>query len=332
MQSCIMTIDFYESSKNILGQGAGARKGGSMKKKALYQVDRYEDWYMNFKCTPYEDEAYMLLNEMIDSYSVPEDPMLTHLREQRSSIELQMNKLDIERLRMKPKADVEVVVKLSNTPLVKKSYHMSDEIKDYLEKFDGCELEPEAIRLCREYISVYKQLEELEKKEFQKYEFQDDIQERMDALTMRKLENDTMDSISPMVDLGDMGQGLMDLMHNVDMNDFQEPIVDPFPSIMAKEYEKSDIEDRSNYSVEELGKDREDLDPALVEDLIKFECGQKVSLSKEFVRNSWYGEAGVSIPSGTSGVVDNAFDEHGDYYTVFFEGFGMTRVPASYLK
>jgi hypothetical protein len=264
-------IDFYEAEHEVLGQGAGSEtikknkpKGKeSMKKLSFYPVECHEDWLMSFKDTPFEDDAFILVERLIDYEHkfFNEDDFMKGLNDRKDNIINQANKLDLQRLRMSPKKDVEVIVKINR----KRSFGDGGlDIEKYLSKFDGCELEAEALQLMQELISVTKQINEFNSKETY---YSDDyglIMKEMDDLLFKKIEWENFDMFN-MVEMSPIEQELSSLLKGIEVDPSlfgveQPPMdtvdsglnsADPFEYYRSSKHKKApELTDRSEYSLE----------------------------------------------------------------------------------
>jgi hypothetical protein len=226
---------------------------------------------MSFKGTPFEMEAGQLLEELVntDYGRYQEDPMERSLRDRKDSLIQEALKLDIERLKKAPKSDIEITIKMAYESSRRTAHHFED-IDKFLKKFEGCDLEPQAIQLMQELIGVEKQLVSYGSENY--YVSGSDIYKRMDDLLLRKIEWENFDMFN-MVEVSPMETSLMSLMELVDMDE-QAPVeggmnyADPFEYYKSSKHKKApELSDRSEYKLKKNKEEEEEAFEEILENM-----------------------------------------------------------------
>jgi len=237
-------IDMFEAERGTLGLGAGAKskkgkKGGKMKKHAYLINCRFDNWYMNFKGTAYEQQAYDMLSKYIDmNYNLSSDTKLNDINKRLGEIEYQLSKLDLERMRKLPMATQIIIVKAAG--LKKRSYYGEVEsIKEYLDRFAGNPMESQAIKLMKQYIELLEEQEIISKEMNAKYNDLYAFEAQMEDLSMGAMYSNVLNRIPTegLEAFPNMAGDIAELMQGVEMD---TPLVPTsMGSVLAKTADKA---------------------------------------------------------------------------------------------
>ena len=332
-------IDIFEAERGTLGQGAGAEMTANTRNACLNEC--FDEWYMGFKGTAYEDMAYNLLSKYyaLDLQMMEQDDVTHELRDRVAQIEYELKMLNLERMKTLP-ANTQVIIIQSS----KKKSWIGDtaEYKEFVDKFTGSPLEIKVINLMKELLDVNQKLRLQEEGRKTFYQEEDELRRQMEALAEEALQVNLIDRLPTegIEAFPNLAGELAELMEGVEM---EEPLVPTMPNSfqarraqMAQPEEPDDIYAKEWEPVEnriiEKGEVHEGLDPAETLADLPFVEGDKVSLKKKFETVSPINGVKVILESGSSGYIESEFDRAGDCYQVAFENGACLVVPADYLK
>jgi hypothetical protein len=326
-------IDLYEAERGTLGMGAQAKRK-KMKKKSY--LDCFgEEWFLSLKGTPYEEQAYNLLNSYLDTeYEGFSGSELKDLYKQKDEMEYKLKKLNLERMKNSPVAPQIIVIQAFSKS---SNIYEAEDIAAYLDKFEGSAQEPEAVRLISEYLDICEAINVHEESAGDVWDSLSEIKGQMKALSLESLQA-VVDAKIPtegMEAFPGMAVDVAEMMSGISLGSELVPMADVLTaSKTTKEDEKDDyvpVEER----VEELGEYTEGLDPAEVEypEGKSWNNGDKVSLTKEVIVRGW--GTSKKFPKGTKGVVDDLYDKANLVYLVNLKDdkgkMTLTKVPGKSL-
>jgi hypothetical protein len=317
-------IDMYESEKGTLGQGAEPleieakmKRGQALVKTSdcgCYWMEscNYSEWLMQLKGTPYEQQAIVLLEELI-ALQAPgaTNTELATLKQQISQVQYELDQLNMERLKTaEPPQQILVIQAFKN---LRVSFSGLDWVESFLESFKDHRLEPQAILKVKELIDLEAAIDVAGATEYETWDQQDEVRRQMDALLIEKTKSEVDQKLpqSGIEVAPEMANDIADLMEGISFEEPLEPIV-----ARSAQDDKKDPFEVEEFGTE-LGKGHGDLDPAEVpEDVrISFGPGSYVKLKNEVKVPLWGGASKV-ISKGTKGWVDSLWDGHGDRYYV----------------
>ena len=359
-------IDLYESEHNILGQGAGAlevKKAMSNPSCDFLESCNYESWYFQFKGTPYEQEATVLLEELINLRAAhAAKTELAGLVADKERLLSELDKFNMEMLKeSKPPVQIMIIQAFSE----RKACETFDWVDGFIEKFKGHRLEPQVLMKIHALIETQEAIDLSLLRMQEEREVEEGVKKKMNALLVDKAKNEVRSKLpeSGIEVAPEMANDIADLMEGVSFDEPLEPMMlEPSMSglpMPAAEQPKAPVvpfgnplsidnmrassrkyaekeEDNSPFSVEdwgvELGKVHEGTDPAEVpaEDRIPFQKGEQVKLKKA-IDVPGYDILDNTLPKGSIGWVNSEYDGHGDFLNVRFEGGTVLSVPCDML-
>lgn len=208
-------VDLFEAGRGTLGQGAGVV---AMKRKAFVS-EWYEDWFMSLKGTSFEDQAASLLEQYFTCTreSGKRNPEIDVLEERMRDIELELDRLNLKRMRVQ-KANQTIIV-------VKACLDSATEVQKFLAKFEGTPFQDSAVSLFAEYLDLSKKIDMLYAASENSWERQEEIEDAMTELlitsqqqTVHEMQvEETGLDIAP-----NMASDLVELMDGVDL---QGPLI-----------------------------------------------------------------------------------------------------------
>lgn len=320
-------IDLFESSRNTLGQGAGAmNKKTSFRKSACsLNVKFREDWFLGLKGTPYEQQALELLNSYIDSIYKKKDQTdvgkkIDEVMDKEDDAFYQLEKIYIEYMKELDPHQTVIIVQASR----KISFYESGEIQEMLDTFEGTKWESQVIDLIRTILDCRVQLDNLYAEEDGGWEEQQQLQSAMDELSLVALE----DKLNGKAVINQMPEMLEDMVELAAGVDFSEPL-EPMGSLLStkarkRAYQEGEAVEKENIGLS-MAVDAED------EAENKFQINQEVSLNKKIEVPLW-GGAVETLSSGTKGVIDTVYDDMGNDYLFRSEDGVTVRVHKDDLK
>ncbi|MFX1487482.1 MAG: hypothetical protein ACFFBS_10415 [Promethearchaeota archaeon] len=297
-------VDLFEAERGTLGQGAGA----TMAKKigSLWELNDWEEWFLKFKGTGFEEEAANLIEQKIGiqlERSLAEDPA-ADLYSERARIEHEMAMLNLERLKESTNKTI-IVIQSSVSPPRAVSYYDSESeyIEEYLNKFIGDKRENQALKLVQEYLDIQKQINEANMGQDDFWDREQEIDNLMQDMSLQLLQQNVMEAqpTEGAEALPNMANDMVELMEGVSLDV-------PMGEMQAR---------RGQIEVEELGEKTEGLDPAEVpeEERLVWNDGQHAKLKKEVIQNLMGGMK-KKYPKGTKVTIDSLYDRQGDFYMV----------------
>jgi hypothetical protein len=312
-----VAIDLFEASRGTLGMGAGAADMKSANKQAsLWSVGLDEEWFMSFKGTPFEDQAYDLLSNQyeLDLEMATAEDSSVDISRRISKLDFELSMLNLERLRCAA-ANTKIIIVQAKLATGRTACE-AEIVSAFLDKFTGSAQEPKVVKLLKEYLSLKDQLSKFDESMQDFWARSSELASKKDNLSMEALQIniDKKMPTSGLDSFPNMGNAIADLMKGVTMDEELMPMF------------------ASKKALEENGDFHDGLDPAEIPvDDRKFEVGDKVSLSKKFDSMNAGGVA-TSFDKGSKGVVENLYDGHGDCVVVGFDDGGSVIVPVGYLK
>lgn len=340
-------VDLFESERDTLGQGAEALtiEGSNMRKHSFYQVFEHEDWYMSFKGTVFQEQATELLESLLDlgaATGQSDQQELNAAYTAQSLLEYQMAKLFFEKMKTDPGGQTVIVINAN-----KQAFYGIHALEDWLAKFVGHRLEPQAVAYAKEYLDLSAKIDNLHSAETDTYETENELRFAMEELKLQLMQAN-LDQMLP-EDGPDVAPELMnDLFELAEGVDFDEPLVpvsevpvslyktpiDQTQVFMASKKAEADDEDGGlgPIEVQELGQLADGLQIAEIPiDEYPFNVSERIELNKEFEQILWGGIT-KKIPKGTKGTVDDLYDRAGDFYMVRFDDGRLVKIPYEYLK
>lgn len=241
------TIKFDETSDLYKG---GKRKKSMRKHSSYYDLAGREDWYMQFKGTTYEQQAYELLKQYIEaSYATYEYPELEAANAEMKELEKQLELLDLERMNKAPMATKIIIINASS--ILKKAHFYDTEcIRDYLAKFEGDPMEAQAVRLMKQFVESKAKYQEISKATEDNYKVISELTFQMDTLAMEMLSQD-IDKRVPTEGIEafpNMAGDIAELMQGVSL---EEPLI-PMSGTLASKKKRAADQSKLEMLVEEL--------------------------------------------------------------------------------
>lgn len=347
-------VDLFESERETLGQGAEALtvEGSNMRKHSYYVVLEWEDWYMSFKGTVFQEQATELLESLLDLGAVTEQSNRAELNaayEEQCALEYEMGKLFFEKMKTDPGGGQTVIVINAG----KQAFYGIHQLEDWLAKFMGHRLEPQAVAYAQEYLDLSAKIENLNASENDTWETENELRFAMEELKLQLLQAN-LDQMLP--DEGpDVAPELMnDLFELAEGVEFDEPLV-PFSDVPVSMYEEpiddtqafgeelaftatkkqaeaDEVTDQEPVEVQEMGQLADGLQIAEIPvDDQPFNSSERIELSKEFKQVLWGGIT-KKLPKGMKGKVESLWDQAGDFYLVRFDDGRLVKIPYTHLK
>lgn len=341
-------VDLFEAERDTLGQGAEALtiEGRRMQKYSFYKVLEWEDWYMGFKGTIFQDQATELLENYLDLDAATAQDTQTELNaayQAQSLLIYQMSKLLFEKMKADPGGQTVIVINAKRI-----ACGQMDSLEEWLNKFIGNRLEPQAIAYAKEWLDLSAKIENLDNTQTNVYETGNELRFAMEELKIQLMQAKLDQSLPE--DGPEMAPKLMnDLFELADGVEFDEPLVpvsdlpvglysEPadstqmFNTMSQKKAEADEVTGNEPVEVQELGQLAGGLQIAEVPvDSYPFNVSERVELSKEFEQVLW-GGIKKTIPKGTKGVIDDLYDRAGDFYMIRFDDGRLVELPYEYLK
>jgi len=333
-------IDFFESGRGTLGEGAGAEMTAHKKRACagLGLGESHRKWFKGLKGTESEDMAYQLLKNYLDiSYGMNNSEVVAdELYRKQDELLYQLSMLELDFLKnSKPGREV-IIISAS----FKKDALNAADLQAFLDQFMGSNRELEAVVLIDKLLDVLDQIEAACRSNDSEWEQLEELQDQMDALSMDQFQRDLEKNLpsSGMGAFPNMAGEVAQLMEGVEMEAPLEPMMFPMASRKTSDMvgeeethkeiyqEWEPVEDR----VEELGKAHEGLDPAEMKEA-PFKIGDKVSLSRAFDLPGPLSGVKHKFPKGTKGQIAGIYDGHGNSYKVCFDDGRLVLVPVTYL-
>jgi len=352
-------VDLFEADRGTLGQGAGSVDNDgvvAMKKQSLYCMSEdWEDWFLKMKGTPFEEEAHTLLEQLLATQLIPcDDPDRQRLEQQERQISYDLDLLNLRRMKECCDCDQTIIIQARyGDPIGSKtSYWCFESIEAYLDKFDGTDLEREAIMKVQELLSIQKQIDGLEVKP-DKWDKEQEIRNQMNELSLTLMQQNAMPASSGVGPDSNLAKDMKELMEVVDIptppslddiggdpipiSDLQEAargygdegLLPPIASGVRIAFsEVEPVADR----VDELGHIRDDLDPGLIEPKqFAFNTNERVQLTEEIEARIGWGTK-KTYPVGTKGHAESQYDKQGDYYQVRLDDNQLIKVRWDQMK
>lgn|GEM_PF-3689660 len=219
-------VDLYEAARGTLGEGAGVTMKQSKRKRA-YITSQWEDWYMQLKGTPFEEQATQLLEQYIE-LEYPDtgvEDEFNSLYEQQRAIEKDLDLLNLQRLKSaNPKQTVIII----NASRKKASFYRASDIQTYLEKFKNCgALEIQAIAGIQELLIIKTKIKNLEGSLDDTWEQQRDLESAMEELLLQHIQQGAIEALpdTGMDAAPAMAADIAELMQTVDLDTPVEPMI-----------------------------------------------------------------------------------------------------------
>lgn len=321
-------IDLYESSRNTLGQGAGAMDKKSIRKSACYltSIGR-EEWFLGLKGTPYEQQALELLTSYIESLYHRKDKdtisqQIEMLTKKEDEAFYQLEKIYIEYMKELDPHQTVIVIQATR----KIGFYGTGEVQELLDKFEGTKWESQVIDLIRIILDCRTQVENLYQTQDDSWgEQQQQLNSAMDELSLVALE-DKLNGKAVINQMPEMLEDLVELAAGVDFSEPLEPMGGSILSTKARKraYQDNEPEEKENFGLSMVVDAEEEAD-------IKFTVNQEVSLNKKIEVPLW-GGAVEELASGTKGVIETAYDDVGNDYLFRSEDGITVRVNKDDLK
>lgn len=161
-------VDLFESSRDTLGQGAGALEVAAMKKRSQNIVigcmsTPWQDYYLQLKDTPFAGKAEELIKQYLElSLEEPcfEKPELDELRKEKQQLIYDLNMLELDLLKSSPEQQMILIVGSR-----KRAYLGEVDIPLYLDIFAGSPLESEAVNILKGILDIEERIQSLEDSE-----------------------------------------------------------------------------------------------------------------------------------------------------------------------
>lgn len=342
-------VDFFEASRDTLGEGAGAKMSSQKKKAFFYGLGICEyrkEWFNSLKGTPSEDMAYNLLSSYIDlDYELSnKESIAAELYEKKTDVLYQLAKLELEHMKnSKPGREIVIIT----ASLRKDACWNAAEMQAFLDQFIGCPLESQVMLLVDELLEIEEQIRAAEKNEEPNWDQLHELEQQMDSLAMDQFHRDLEECLptSGAEAFPNMAGEVAELMQGVEMDAPLDPMMmpaDPMMPFASKKKAKMEGEDETREEsyqewepvderIEEYGEAHEGLDPA-ERDEGPFALGDNVTLSKEFEAPGPLTGVHFEFPKGTKGVIDGLHDDHGNCYDVCLEDGRTVKIPAEFLS
>lgn len=242
------TIDLFEAGRGTLGQGARSLgvKADKMKSAQsismvqptvcyFLQSSQYESWLNQLKGTPYEQQAILLLDQLIES-NIPgaTNTELDELYKNKDQITYDLDKLNLERMKTsKPNQQIIIIQAKTACDL--------DWVEGFLNAFKDNRLEAQAILKVKELIDITSAINLASAKNEDKWKQQDDIRHQMNELLALKTKSD-VDARLPETGIEiapEMAKDVAELMEGVS---FAEPLQPMFASKRGQDDFEEDSE------------------------------------------------------------------------------------------
>jgi len=239
-------IDMYESEKGTLGQGAEPleieakmKRGQAIASPGCYWMEscNYTEWLMQLKGTPYEQQAIVLLEELINLQAPgATNTELDALYKQKSQVEHELDRLNLERLKTADPPKQIVVIEANRTRRV--SFSGLDWVEGFLDAFKDHRLEPQAILKVKELIDLEAAIDVASATESGTWDQQDEVRRQMDALLIEKTKSEVDQKLpqSGIEVAPEMANDIADLMEGVSMDAPLEPMVARRRQVAYEEY------------------------------------------------------------------------------------------------
>jgi len=312
-------VDLFEAQRDTLGEGATAPEVQAMKtvKKQSYTDSiQWEDWYMRLKGTPFEDQATDMLTEYFQlSFQCSEAGDMHHdLWQEERKVLHDLNMLNLERMKALPAGQTVIIIQGSRP---KEAFWGACQLDDYLARFIGDVMEPQAISKVRELLDIRDRQNMTDQDDTWKQ--QQSLENQMFDLELQALQQNVRVPSTGAEAAPNMAGDVAELMQGVDLHAPLEPMGEGGMNEFAQQArrrafeEVEPVEDR----IEELGEMREGLDPAEMEgEQFSFNTNDYVELKEEITVSGpgWGGK--TTYPKGTKGYAENQFDKSGDHYLI----------------
>jgi len=214
-------VDLYESEKGTLGQGAAAEVQ-AMRKKGYFDSMQWEDWFMSFKGTQFEEEAAAMLQTYFElGMQETENQPINDLYRQKDKIMYDLDMLNLERMKATSSEAAAVIVISAKK---KKAFWGWCDIEDYLARFVGDPLEPQAIAKIRELLDLEDAIVEAQMNSDDSWMKRERLETQMHELTLTCLQQNVVEPTG-MDAAPNMAADLASLMEGVDLSTPLEPIV-----------------------------------------------------------------------------------------------------------
>jgi hypothetical protein len=315
-------VDLFESSRDTLGQGAGALEVAAMKKRSQSVVTGcmgtpWQDYYLQLKDTLFAGKAEELIKQYLElSLEEPhfEKPELDELRKEKQHLIYDLNMLELELLKSSPEQQMILIVGGR-----KRAYMGEVDIPMYLDIFAGSPLESEAVNIMKGILDVEERIQSLEDSNEDytaHWKRMNSIEMQLQDLILTAVEkNAPLGCPTGMDSAPNMANDIAELMEGVDLH---TPL-----SASKKAFEETETAEEREI---EGGEIRHDLDTGCIDpEDYKFEPNQKATLSKK-LELMIGGGVPKTYDKGTSCVVESRYDGEGDFYYVRFEDGQMARV------
>lgn len=317
-------IDIFEAERDTLGEGAGALEiEANMKSKSqamycyfLTSCD-YEEWFGQMKGTPYEDQAYQLLSQLIE-LEIPQSTSneLEELYNKKKILQHELDVLNLERIKTSNDFKKVIIVEAVNENKYtnRVGYSNLDWIEYFVEKFKDHRLEPQVILKIKELVDIHQAISIAESSENDIWDQREEIRNKMDLLSAEKAKNEIEERLpeSGITIAPNMAVDLAELMEGVS---FEEPL-EPIVAINKEDEDGFEKEDKFT----ELGEIHQGIDIAEVpeEERISFGPGNRIKLKRNIEVPMWGGIT-KEVKKDTVGWIDSVYDGHGERFFVRLE-------------
>jgi len=211
-------VDLFEAQRGTLGEGAGSLEATAMRKRSYSDLVQWEDWYMQFKGSPFEEEAFGLLKSlvMLDMKDNESSGELERLWAEEHRICHELDLLNLDRMKALPATGITITIQGTR----KASWWGSYYVESYLDSFVGDPLEVDALSKVRELLDVRESIGVLEGSgDFDlSYENGREIENKMNDLFITLRQQNAMPAVSPVEEAPNMASDIESLMEGVDLS------------------------------------------------------------------------------------------------------------------
>lgn len=206
-------VDLYEAERDKLGEGAVLHEEASMKRRAYYDSMQWEDWFMRLKGTPFEEQAYQMLQEYLTlgTQQHESDDALSALFIEEEQIKHDLNMMNLERMKRAPSSQI-IIIQGSK----KACGFMSDDIEEFLARFAGDEQEAAVISKMRELLDVRDKVNRASE-DNQTWKKRQELEGKMHDLALQAMQQNVKVPTG-MDGAPNMAADLASLMEGIDLN------------------------------------------------------------------------------------------------------------------
>ncbi len=228
-------VDLFEASRGTLGQGAGAEVEANMKKRSYFESLSWEEWYMSFKGTPFQEQSTTLLEQYLQSYTPTEqddiDSQLNRLYREQAELEHRMDMLFFEKMKADTGRQTVIVVNAV------KACFDSCGVEAWLNKFSGHKLEEQALAYAQTYLDLSAKIKTMHDNQEDTWSARSDIMFAMEELKLQALQQNIEintptegPEIAP-----NMMNDMFELAEGVTFDEPLEPMSEALPETLVQE-------------------------------------------------------------------------------------------------